>query len=115
MAKGLRSRRVPVRARAPPLESVSWQRQALEGLDLDRVRSNGYIFLVEMAYIAHRLGYRIAEVPIHFPDRQRGDSKMDVKIQIEAAFRLWQIVYRHHMLKPEMRRTEAYPAEAGSR
>lgn len=91
-----------------------WRRQALVGLDLDRVRSNGYIFLVEMAYIAHRLGYRIKEVPIHFPDRQRGDSKMDVKIQLEAAFRLWQIVYRHRALNPHMRRTGAYSVEPGS-
>jgi dolichol-phosphate mannosyltransferase len=83
----------------------AWRRQALVGLDLDRVRSNGYIFLVEMAYIAHRLGYRISETPIHFPDRQQGDSKMNVKIQIEAAFRLWQIVYWHRALNPQMRRS----------
>jgi dolichol-phosphate mannosyltransferase len=81
----------------------AWRRQALVGVDLDRVRSNGYIFLVEMVYIAHRLGYRIAETPIHFPDRKHGDSKMNVKIQIEAAFRLWQIVYWHHALNPQMR------------
>jgi|FLYN01.1.fsa_nt_gi dolichol-phosphate mannosyltransferase len=88
-----------------------WRRQALVGLDLDRIRSNGYIFLVEMTYIARRLGYRIQEVPIHFPDRKRGDSKMNVRIQLEAAFRLWQIVYRHHALNPHMRRTEAYSVE----
>src|SRR5690606_21796599 len=46
-----------------------WRRQTLIGLDLDRVRSNGYVFQVEMTYIAHRLGFKIAEIPIYFPDR----------------------------------------------
>jgi dolichol-phosphate mannosyltransferase len=85
-----------------------WRRQTLIGLDLDRIRSNGYIFLVEMAYIAHRLGFRVKEIPIHFPDRQRGDSKMNLRIQLEAAIRLWQIVHQHHTLNPKMRRTKAY-------
>jgi len=89
-----------------------WRRQALIGLDLDRIRSNGYIFLVEMAYMAYRLGYRVKEVPIHFPDRERGDSKMTAKIQAEAAFRLWQIVYHHHSLTPNMRRSDAYSLDA---
>lgn len=86
-----------------------WRRQTLIGLDLERVRSNGYVFQVEMAYIAHRLGFRVAEIPIHFPDRQLGTSKMDIRIQLEAAIRVWQVMRRHHALNPQMRRTEAYP------
>jgi dolichol-phosphate mannosyltransferase len=86
-----------------------WRRQTLIGLDLERVRSNGYVFQVEMAYIAHRLGFRVGEIPIHFPDRERGTSKMDMRITLEASLRVWQVMHRHHALNPHMRRTEAYP------
>lgn len=85
-----------------------WRRQTLIGLDLDRVRSNGYVFQVEMTYIAHRLGFKIAEIPIYFPDRERGHSKMGMKIALEAALRVWQLLYRYHHLKPSMRHTEAH-------
>jgi dolichol-phosphate mannosyltransferase len=85
-----------------------WRRATLIGLDLDRIRSNGYVFQVEMAYVTHRLGYRIGELPIYFPDRKRGQSKMDFRIQIEAALRVWQVMLRHRALTPGMRRTKAY-------
>jgi len=85
-----------------------WRRETLIGLDLERVRSNGYVFQVEMAYVACRLGFKVAEVPIYFPDRQRGESKMDVRIQLEAALRVWQVMARHRTLNKSHRRTEAY-------
>lgn len=73
-----------------------YRRQALERLPLARVRSTGYVFQVELAYLAHLLGLRVAEVPIYFADRRWGESKMTLRIQIEAAFRVWQLrrVYR---------------------
>lgn len=85
-----------------------WRREALIGLDLDRVRSNGYIFQVEITYLAHKMGYRMSEIPIHFPDRARGKSKMSFIIQREAALRVWQVWWRHRHLTPQMRRHEAY-------
>lgn len=85
-----------------------WRRQTLIGLDLDRIRSNGYVFQVELTYITHRLGYKVVEVPIYFPDRRLGKSKMDHKVAIEAALRTWQIMFRHHSLEPDMRRTQSY-------
>jgi dolichol-phosphate mannosyltransferase len=85
-----------------------WRKQTLIGLDLDRIRSNGYVFQVEMAYVTYRLGFRIKEIPIHFPDRTIGESKMDFKIQREAAMRVWELRQRHRGLNPQMRRTEAY-------
>lgn len=85
-----------------------WRREALIGLDLDRVRSNGYIFQVEITYLAHKMGYRMTEMPIHFPDRARGKSKMSFIIQREAALRVWQVWWRHRKLTPQMRREEAY-------
>jgi dolichol-phosphate mannosyltransferase len=86
-----------------------WRRETLIGLNLDQIQSNGYVFQVEMAYVAVRLGYSVVEVPIHFPDRQRGESKMDMRIALEAAWRTWILRRRHHHLTPLMRRTEPYP------
>ncbi len=83
-----------------------WRRNTLIGLDLNRIRSNGYVFQVEMAYVTSRLGFRVAEIPIYFPDRELGESKMDIRIQIEAAMRVWQVRQRHHNLTPQMRQTQ---------
>lgn len=85
-----------------------WTRDAIIGLDLDRIRASGYVFQVEITYVSYRLGYKIAEVPIYFPDRERGDSKMDTRIMLEAALRVWQIRGRHRKLTPADRRTEDY-------
>lgn len=68
-----------------------WRRETLRGMPLDRIRSNGYVFQVEMAYVAHRLGYAFKEIPIYFADRRWGKSKMNFRIQIEAALRVWQL------------------------
>jgi dolichol-phosphate mannosyltransferase len=80
-----------------------WKRGVLEGLDLSRIRSNGYVFQVETIYVAEKLGYTDSEVPIHFADRKVGRSKMSLRIQIEAALRVWQVWARHRHLKPSMR------------
>jgi len=77
-----------------------WNRYVLEGIDRRRIRSNGYIFQAEMAYVTERLGYSVFEVPIHFAERKLGRSKMSLRIQIEAALRVWQVAWRHHALKP---------------
>lgn len=72
-----------------------WRRETLEGMQLDQIKSNGYVFLVEMIYLAHCLQYRIGEVPIHFSERQTGRSKMSLQIQLEAALRVWQVWWRY--------------------
>ena len=77
----------------------AWKRETLEGIPLERVKSQGYAFQIEMAYITHLKGYSISEVPIHFADRSRGDSKMSLKIQIEAARRVWSILFEYRDLK----------------
>jgi dolichol-phosphate mannosyltransferase len=77
-----------------------WRRQALLNLGLERVRSNGYTFQVEMAYLCERLGYRIIEIPIHFEDRRIGHSKMDIQVKLESAWRTWQIRWRYRSLPP---------------
>ena len=72
-----------------------WRRSALEAIQLDRARSNGYVFQVEMAYLCERLGLRVLEVPIYFEDRRIGKSKMSIPVKLEAAWRVWQVWLRH--------------------
>jgi dolichol-phosphate mannosyltransferase len=79
----------------------AWRRETLLGIPLERVRSQGYAFQVEMAYITHRKGFNITEVPIYFADREKGDSKMSWRIQIEAALRVWSILFEYRDLKPD--------------
>ena len=73
-----------------------WRREVLSKIPLDQIRSNGYIFQVEMAYLATRLGFKIREIPIHFAEREFGQSKMNLRIQVEAALRVWQLRSRYH-------------------
>ena len=77
----------------------AWKRETLEGIPLERVKSQGYAFQIEMAYITHLTGYSISEVPIYFADRSRGDSKMSIKIQVEAAKRVWSILFEYRDLQ----------------
>lgn len=77
-----------------------WRRDTLMGMPLEKVRSNGYAFQIEMAYIAHRLGYKIKEIPIYFAERNVGESKMSFQIQSEAAIRVWQLLWEYRDLKP---------------
>jgi dolichol-phosphate mannosyltransferase len=72
-----------------------WRRATLEGIGLERVRSNGYVFQVEMAYLTEKLGYQFLEIPIHFEDRRIGSSKMSMPVKVEAAMRTWELRGRH--------------------
>jgi dolichol-phosphate mannosyltransferase len=76
-----------------------WRREVLQAMPLDRIRSTGYIFLVEMVYVADVMGYKISEVPIHFADRRWGKSKMSLKIQLEAALRIWDVWWHYRDLR----------------
>jgi len=67
-----------------------WRRKALENIDLDNIRSQGYAFQIEMNFHAQRKGYRIHEHPIIFIDRTIGESKMSRKIMFETAYLVWQ-------------------------
>jgi dolichol-phosphate mannosyltransferase len=77
----------------------AWRAETLNGLPLDRVKSQGYAFQIEMAYLTHLLGFSILEVPIYFAERTRGDSKMSLKIQLEAAYRVWFILAEYRDLR----------------
>ena len=78
----------------------AWRRSALEAVDLGRIRANGYLFMVEMIYVSERLGFRIAEVPIYFADRRVGESKMSLKVKLEAAAGIAGVWRRHHRVRP---------------
>jgi dolichol-phosphate mannosyltransferase len=77
----------------------AWSREVMTAIPLERVKSEGYAFQVEMIYLADLLGYEISEVPIYFADRVEGESKMSLGIQIEAALRVWAILLEYADLR----------------
>lgn len=77
-----------------------WKRIVLDSLPLERVKSNGYAFQIEMAYLATKMGFQGKEIPIHFADRRWGTSKMSFEIQLEAAFRVWRMLLDYRDIKP---------------
>jgi dolichol-phosphate mannosyltransferase len=68
-----------------------FRRRVLEQIDLDRVRSNGYAFQIEMSFRAWRKNFRIVEIPIVFTDRADGTSKMSGAIVREAVWMVWRL------------------------
>jgi glycosyltransferase involved in cell wall biosynthesis len=62
----------------------AYRAQALREIDVDSVRADGYGFQIEMAYRVARNGGDVVELPIEFVDRQRGASKMSMRIIAEA-------------------------------
>ena len=68
-----------------------FRRRALEAIRLDRVRSDGYSFQIEMSFKCWKKGFRIKEVPIVFVDRRHGVSKMNRRIIWEAAGMVWRL------------------------
>ena len=71
-----------------------WRREALARLPLDRITSDGYAFLVELAWDAVAAGCRVAEVPITFVERRQGASKLSGRVVVESAILPWRLVLR---------------------
>ncbi|MGB8253650.1 MAG: polyprenol monophosphomannose synthase [Anaerolineaceae bacterium] len=76
-----------------------YKKHLIEQLPFKRIRSSGYVFQVEMAYLITLLGFKFKEVPIYFAERQLGKSKMSFRIQVEAALRVWQLLWNYRDLK----------------
>jgi dolichol-phosphate mannosyltransferase len=76
-----------------------WNRNMLERMPLDQIKSNGYVFQVEMMYVASKLGCKTVEIPIYFADRKLGSSKMSFWIQVEAATKVWRLPGIHKGIK----------------
>ena len=68
-----------------------FRRRVLETIDLDDIDTAGYGFQIEMTYRAHKLGFKIAELPIIFVDRKVGESKMSNDIVLEAMKNVWKL------------------------
>ncbi|MEO5616747.1 MAG: polyprenol monophosphomannose synthase [Candidatus Eisenbacteria bacterium] len=68
-----------------------FRRRALEGIRLDKVKSDGYGFQIEMSFRCWKKGFKIKEIPILFVDRLAGVSKMSRRIVYEAAFMVWRL------------------------
>lgn len=76
-----------------------WRRETLAAMPLDRIKANGYMFQVEMNYVATKLGFKFTEIPIYFRERTAGTSKMNFAIQREAALRCWTLRGEYRDLK----------------
>ena len=83
-----------------------FRRRTLESIDIDHIRSNGYVFQVEVAYLCEKNGMRILEWPIYFEDRRIGKSKMSMRVKLEAAWRVWQIRMRYGGMPQNKARVE---------
>ena len=71
-----------------------FRREVLESIDLDKIKSNGYSFQIEMNFKTYKKNYRIKEIPIVFTDRIEGVSKMSKQIVREAVTMVWKLRFR---------------------
>jgi dolichol-phosphate mannosyltransferase len=65
-----------------------FNRRVLEALDLSQVHADGYGFQIEMTYRAVQAGFTVTEVPILFRERRVGQSKMTIRITLEAVWKV---------------------------
>ncbi len=87
-----------------------FRKKALQAIDLDAVRSNGYSFQIEMTHKLWRQGLKVVEVPIIFTDRFQGHSKMSGHIVREALVMVWRLLaqnkFRRRPSPPDRATTE---------
>ncbi|MFO7845902.1 MAG: polyprenol monophosphomannose synthase [Balneolaceae bacterium] len=69
-------------------------RRVLNKINLDKIRSNGYAFQIEIHYRAWRAGFKLKEISIIFREREEGVSKMSKSIVREAIWRVWALKLR---------------------
>ena len=74
-----------------------FRRRALETINLNAVRSNGYSFQIEMTHKLWRQGKKIVEVPIIFTERVEGHSKMSGHIVREALIMVWRLLFQNKL------------------
>lgn len=84
-------------------------RRVLERIELSSVRSQGYVFQIEVTYRAVLAGFRVAEVPITFRERDAGTSKMSGRIALEA---MWRVPLLRRSAPAAIARASAAPAPA---
>ncbi|MCH2450311.1 MAG: polyprenol monophosphomannose synthase [Gracilimonas sp.] len=69
-------------------------RKVLEKISIDRIKSNGYAFQIELHFRAWKAGFNLKEVSIVFREREEGVSKMSKAIVREAIWRVWALKFR---------------------
>ncbi|HLR90137.1 MAG TPA: polyprenol monophosphomannose synthase [Balneolaceae bacterium] len=69
-------------------------RKVLETIDLNKIRSNGYAFQIELHFRAWKAGFKLGEISIIFREREEGVSKMSKSIVREAIWRVWSLKFR---------------------
>lgn len=72
-----------------------WHARVLQAVRLERVRSNGYAFQIELKFRAWAHGFSLKEIPILFTERDEGESKMSKRIVREAVWRVWWLKALH--------------------
>ena len=80
-----------------------FRRRALQSIDLQAVRSNGYSFQIELTHMIWRQGKQVAEVPIIFTDRFQGTSKMSGHIVWEAVWMVWRLLFQNGLRRSPRR------------
>lgn len=68
-----------------------FSRKVLQSIDLDKIKSNGYSFQIEVNFCAFKKGFRLGEIPIIFVERRQGQSKMSKKVLLEAVLMPWRL------------------------
>lgn len=71
-----------------------FRREVLQAINLNKIKSNGYSFQIEMNFIAWKKNFKLVEMPITFIDRVHGTSKMSKKIVREAVFMVWKLRFK---------------------
>jgi len=84
-----------------------FRRRALQAVNLDEIRSNGYSFQIELTHRLWRQGYKIAEVPIIFTDRMHGQSKMAGGIVNEAFWLVWRLWLQNGLRRSPRQKKQA--------
>ena len=87
-----------------------FRREALQALNLDKMKSDGYCFQIETTFKAWTRSFRIAEIPIVFEDRRAGYSKLSRAIAREAFFMVFRLAWRNRF-----RRRPRFPRPAPAR
>lgn len=78
----------------PTAGFICYKRAVLAAINLDKIRFIGYAFQIEMKFAAYTLGFHVRETPITFKDREKGQSKMSLRIIREAMFGVLQMRWR---------------------
>jgi dolichol-phosphate mannosyltransferase len=68
-----------------------WRRETLASVPFDHIFSDGYSFLIEMLFRAEQRGVRVAEVPITFVERLKGQSKLSMAVLVESVITPWRL------------------------